>query len=106
LLILASSPSSLTVTTVGPASPAIKAICPAEGWTTGGSSVVLIGENFFDGLQVMFGNQLVWAEVLTPNALRVQVPSRPVPGLVDVTLTYKNKQFNKSAPARFTYLCK
>lgn len=94
------------VAAVGPASPSIKAICPAEGWTSGGSSIVLIGENFFDGLQVMVGNQLVWAEVLTPNALRVQVPPRSVPGQVDVILSYKNKQFSKSSPARYTYLCK
>ena len=33
--------------------PVIKAISPSEGWTTGGSTVIIIGDNFFDGLQVM-----------------------------------------------------
>ena len=43
--------------------PSIKAICPNEGWTTGGTTVVVIGENFFDGLQVVFGSLIVWSEV-------------------------------------------
>ena len=32
--------------------PCIKAISPSEGWTTGGGTVIIIGDNFFDGLQV------------------------------------------------------
>ena len=32
--------------------PCIKAISPSEGWTTGGSTVIIVGDNFFDGLQV------------------------------------------------------
>ena len=32
--------------------PCVKAISPSEGWTTGGSTVIIIGDNFFDGLQV------------------------------------------------------
>ena len=43
------------------APPHIKALIPSEGWTTGGSQVIIIGENFFDGLQVIFGNCLVWS---------------------------------------------
>lgn len=35
--------------------PIILAICPNEGWTTGGSLICIIGENFFRGLQVIFG---------------------------------------------------
>lgn len=45
------------------ATPCIKAISPSEGWTTGGATVILIGDNFFDGLQVVFGTMLVWSEV-------------------------------------------
>jgi len=47
------------------ATPTIKAICPNEGWTTGGTTVIIIGDNFFDGLQVVFGSMLVWSEVHT-----------------------------------------
>ena len=45
------------------ATPTIKAISPSEGWTTGGTTVIIIGDNFFDGLQVVFGSMLVWSEV-------------------------------------------
>jgi len=50
------------------ATPCIKHITPSEGWTHGGASVTILGDNFFDGLQVVFGSNLVWSEVITkPN---------------------------------------
>ncbi|XP_061667274.1 transcription factor COE3-like isoform X1 [Syngnathoides biaculeatus] len=85
------------------ACPCIKAISPSEGWTTGGATVILIGENFFDGLQVVFGSMLVWSELITPHAIRVQTPPRHIPGVVEVTLSYKSKHFCKGAPGRFIY---
>ncbi|XP_076368861.1 transcription factor collier-like [Tachypleus tridentatus] len=84
--------------------PCIKAISPSEGWTTGGSTVIIIGENFFDGLQVVFGTMLVWSELITPHAIRVQTPPRHIPGVVEVTLSYKSKQFCKGTPGRFVYV--
>ncbi|XP_054247451.1 transcription factor COE3-like isoform X4 [Indicator indicator] len=83
--------------------PCIKAISPSEGWTTGGATVIVIGDNFFDGLQVVFGTMLVWSELITPHAIRVQTPPRHIPGVVEVTLSYKSKQFCKGAPGRFVY---
>jgi early B-cell factor len=56
--------------------PQIKAVSPSEGWTAGGQAVVIIGENFFDGLQVIFGTVPVWSELITPHAIRVQTPPR------------------------------
>ncbi|KAJ8281098.1 hypothetical protein GJAV_G00063490 [Gymnothorax javanicus] len=85
------------------ATPCIKAISPSEGWTTGGATVIIIGDNFFDGLQVVFGTMLVWSELITPHAIRVQTPPRHIPGVVEVTLSYKSKQFCKGAPGRFIY---
>nr|XP_055228404.1 transcription factor COE4 isoform X3 [Gorilla gorilla gorilla] len=85
------------------ATPCIKAISPGEGWTTGGATVIVIGDNFFDGLQVVFGNVLVWSELITPHAIRVQTPPRHIPGVVEVTLSYKSKQFCKGCPGRFVY---
>ncbi|XP_062873543.1 transcription factor COE2 isoform X4 [Trichomycterus rosablanca] len=85
------------------ATPCIKAISPSEGWTSGGAMVIIIGENFFDGLQVVFGSMLVWSELITPHAIRVQTPPRHIPGVVEVTLSYKSKQFCKGAPGRFIY---
>ncbi|XP_026471979.1 transcription factor collier [Ctenocephalides felis] len=86
------------------ATPCIKAISPSEGWTTGGSQVIIVGDNFFDGLQVVFGTMLVWSELITPHAIRVQTPPRHIPGVVDITLSYKSKQFCKGAPARYVYV--
>ncbi|XP_044874744.1 transcription factor COE1-like [Mauremys mutica] len=85
------------------ATPCIKAVSPSEGWTTGGATVIVIGDNFFDGLQVVFGTMLVWSELITPHAIRVQTPPRHIPGVVEVTLSYKSKQFCKGAPGRFVY---
>ncbi|KAL1517140.1 hypothetical protein ABEB36_000946 [Hypothenemus hampei] len=86
------------------ATPCIKAISPSEGWTAGGSTVIIVGDNFFDGLQVVFGTMLVWSELITPHAIRVQTPPRHIPGVVEVTLSYKSKQFCKGAPGRFVYV--
>ncbi|XP_043118092.1 transcription factor COE3 [Puntigrus tetrazona] len=83
--------------------PCIKAISPSEGWTSGGASVIVIGDRFFDGLQVVFGTVVVWSEVITPNAIRVQTPPRHIPGVVEVTLFYKSKQFCRGPPGRFIY---
>ena len=87
------------------ATPCIKAISPSEGWTQGGSTVMIIGDNFFDGLQVVFGTMLVWSELVTSHAIKVQTPPRHIPGVVEVTLSYKSKQFCKGAPGRFVYVC-
>nr|CBH20111.1 collier protein [Parhyale hawaiensis] len=84
--------------------PCVKAICPSEGWTSGGATVVIVGDNFFDGLQVVFGTTLVWSELITPHAIRMQTPPRPVPGVVEITLSYKSKQFCKGSPGRFVYV--
>jgi len=84
--------------------PQVKAVSPSEGWTSGGQTVVIIGENFFDGLQVIFGTIPVWSELITSHAIRVQTPPRHIPGIVEVSLAYKSRQFSKGAPGRFIYV--
>ncbi|GMT36749.1 hypothetical protein PFISCL1PPCAC_28046, partial [Pristionchus fissidentatus] len=89
--------------------PVLKAICPAEGWVQGGTQVVLIGENFFDGLQVTFGSTTIWSDsvqIISPHAIRVTTPARHTAGVVEVSLQYKNKTLSRSGPVRFTYTCK
>lgn len=86
------------------ATPCIKAISPNEGWTSGGSSCIIIGDNFFEGLQVVFGSMIVWSELITSHAIRVQVPPRHIAGVVEVTLSWKAKQYCKGAPGRFVYI--
>ena len=43
--------------------PVVKHIQPNEGWVVGGQVVLILGENFFDGLQVMFNTMIVYSEV-------------------------------------------
>lgn len=45
-------------------------------------------------------------QLITSHAIRVQTPPRSIPGVVDVTLSYKSKQFCKGSPGRFVYVCK
>ena len=46
----------------------------------------------------------VWLfQLITSHAIRVQTPPRHIPGVVEVTLSYKSKQFCKGAPGRFVY---
>ncbi|KAF6018139.1 hypothetical protein EB796_023564 [Bugula neritina] len=85
------------------AAPCIKAICPSEGWTSGGTTVMIIGDNFFEGVQVVFGTMTVWSEMITHHAIRVMAPPRHIPGVVEVTLSYRSKQFCTGAPGRFVY---
>ncbi|ERE69046.1 transcription factor COE1 [Cricetulus griseus] len=49
-------------------------------------------------VQKQIGNLLI-----TPHAIRVQTPPRHIPGVVEVTLSYKSKQFCKGTPGRFIY---
>lgn len=63
---LGASPLTWVLSYLPAATPCIKAISPGEGWTTGGATVIIIGDNFFDGLQVVFGNVLLWSEVGQP----------------------------------------
>lgn len=83
--------------------PVIKAVSPTDGWVQGGQTVIIIGEHFFDGLQVYFGTTPVWSELITPNAIRVQTPPRAMPGIVEVTLAYKTRPLSKGTPGRFIY---
>lgn len=85
------------------ATPVIKALCPSEGPIAGGTTVVVVGENFFEGLQVVFGSMLIWAELISPHAIKVQLPSRNSPGPCDVTLSFKSKQFCRDMPGQFVY---
>lgn len=93
---------TVNVSTISPA--IIKTICPAEGWCQGGTSVVIIGENFHDGMQVHFGSTPVWGEMITHQAMKVTVPQKSTPGTVEVTVNSKLKSSRSSV--RFTYVCK
>jgi early B-cell factor len=84
------------------ANPIIKAVCPSEGPITGGTTVVIVGDNFFEGLQVVFGTMLIWGELISPHAIKILLPARHA-GPCDVTLSFKGKQFCRDMPGRFVY---
>ncbi|XP_046846295.1 transcription factor COE4-like [Xenia sp. Carnegie-2017] len=84
--------------------PMIKAICPCEGLTLGGTSVLVIGDNFFEGLQVLFGPAAAWIEMISPTMINVLAPPNFTPGSVDVTLSYLASRFCTQAPGKFMYL--
>ncbi|CAD5221324.1 unnamed protein product [Bursaphelenchus xylophilus] len=91
---------SVNVSSIAP--PIIKTICPSECWCQGGSVVVIIGENFHENMQVNFGSNTVWGELITPQAMKVTVPARSTPGNVEVTISSKLK--SSRSIARFTYV--
>jgi len=84
--------------------PNIIAISPSEGWTMGGQTIIIIGDNFRQGLQVIFGSIPVLSQVITSHAIRVQSPPVASPGAVPVTLALAQHQYNLSNPGTFTYI--
>ena len=84
--------------------PLVLAISPSEGWSMGGQTVVIIGENLCEGLHVLFGSQAVYSQLINRHALRVQAPPHPGPGSVSVSLALGSRHFSNSAPGSFTYL--
>ena len=43
--------------------PYIISVYPSEGWTTGGAKVCIVGTNFLEGVDVVFGTLQASAEV-------------------------------------------
>lgn len=57
-------------------------------------------------LEIVTYSLFYFSQLITSHAIRVQTPPRHIPGVVEVTLSYKSKQFCKGAPGRFVYVCK
>jgi len=84
--------------------PKILAISPSEGWTIGGQTIVIIGDNFRPDIQVIFGTVPVLSQFITSHAIRVQSPPWTVPGSVEVTLAIGVRQYFSSDPGKFKYV--
>jgi len=84
--------------------PRILAISPSEGWTMGGQTIVIIGDNFRHGLQVIFGDLPVFSQLITTHAIRAQTPPRANPGMVEVTLALDTHQYEMATPGMFKYV--
>jgi len=66
---------------------------------------VAVSQNYTIGVVSMVLTKVTHSlsKLITPHAIRVQTPPRHIPGVVEVTLSYKSKQFCKGAPGRFVY---
>nr|CAD2198776.1 unnamed protein product [Meloidogyne enterolobii] len=97
-------PSSSSINSTNNALPVIKHIFPSEVCCQSGGSAILIGENFHEGMQVFFGNSLTWSELITPQAIKVNIPVRPNAGSVDVFLcSPKGQPKMRSNSIRFSF---
>jgi hypothetical protein len=57
----------------------VKAVTPSEGWTQGGQTVIIIGENFFDGLQVkkdVHAKQFTLSKIFGNNCILINNSSK------------------------------
>jgi len=84
--------------------PKIHAISPSEGWTMGGQTIIIVGDNFYQGLQVIFGSIPVISQFITSHAIRVQSPPGLSPGPVQLTLALGQHHYCLETPATFTYI--
>ncbi|ERT00043.1 hypothetical protein HMPREF1624_03412 [Sporothrix schenckii ATCC 58251] len=91
---LFSLPMSLPQTDTTPTSqPVVHKIIPAEGPKSGGIEVTILGSSFYQGLDVMFGDQRAttttfWGE----SSLVCLVPPSSIAGHVPVTLRQSNQR--------------
>ena len=92
-------------------SPLIHKLVPAEGSITGGTEVTLLGNGFYQGLEVMFGDTeatttTFWGE----KCLNCIAPPAIQPGTVAVVFKHEHPQYSQmptptqSRPMMFTYI--
>ena len=79
--------------------PLIHKLVPAEGSVTGGTEVTLLGNGFFQGLEVMFGDTeatttTYWGE----KCLNCIAPPALQPGKVTVVFKYEHHQYATMHP--------
>ena len=97
----ASAPATLS--SVAPVIAAAPGVQPSEGPITGGTSVVLAGQNFTSPAQVKFGAQLASnATVSGATQIQVNSPSSTANGAVSVT-AYFQDGWLALAPEAFSY---
>ncbi|KAJ9602002.1 SPT3 Dosage dependent suppressor of Ty-induced promoter mutations-like protein [Cladophialophora chaetospira] len=91
--------------------PLIHKLVPAEGSVTGGTEVTLLGNGFYQGLEVMFGDTeatttTFWGE----KCLNCIAPPALQPGMVPVMFKHDHPQYStipqqsQSRPSLFTYV--
>lgn len=92
-------------------SPLIHKLVPAEGSVTGGTEVTILGNGFYQGLEVMFGDTeatttTFWGE----KCLNCIAPPALQPGVVAVVFKHDHPQYSnmqpqaQPRPSLFTYV--
>ena len=94
--------SQLFTLTVLPPPPAVSAVIPNTGATTGGTAVTLTGTNLTGATAVSFGGAPASFSVNSATSISAVSPAHAV-GAVDVTVTTPGGASATGAPDRFTY---
>ncbi|KAK4135581.1 hypothetical protein BT67DRAFT_376651 [Trichocladium antarcticum] len=86
------------------AQPSIFKVIPGEGPVAGGIEVTLMGQGFYNGMHVMFGDKQAPATTFwSSESLVCLLPPSEAGGMVPVTLREQNAQLNV-APQWFRYV--
>jgi hypothetical protein len=75
--------------------PTVSAISPTTGKTGGGETVTISGENFADGLAVLFGEAAAVAVTFISSTTITAVTPAHAAGSVDIVVTNKDNQIGK-----------
>jgi hypothetical protein len=95
--------SSNTLTEVITVVPAVGSVMPSTGASTGGSSVLVVGQGFTTATAVSFGSTAATSfSVLSDSEILAVAPAEPA-GAVDVTVTGSGGTSATSAADLFTY---
>ncbi|KAL2264042.1 hypothetical protein VTK26DRAFT_3080 [Humicola hyalothermophila] len=87
------------------AQPSIFKVIPGEGPVAGGIEVTLMGQGFYNGMHVMFGDKQAPATTFwSSESLVCLLPPSEAGGMVPVTLREQNMQLQNPAPQWFRYV--
>jgi hypothetical protein len=93
---------ALVVFAVDQSSPQLNSVEPARGLRAGGYTATLRGSNFQQGARVMWGDEEVTPETVTPTAITVTVPAGEA-GWADVSVV-QGAGSRSTLPGGFVYL--
>lgn len=97
----ASAPGTLSLT--APTVASAPSVLPSEGPTTGGTSIILSGQNFTSPVQLKFGSQLAANPAVTGSTqIQASSPSSISNGAVSLTAYFQNSWL-ALAPDAFSY---
>eukprot|EP01135_Chromosphaera_perkinsii_P004512 Nk52_evm6s287 gene=Nk52_evmTU6s287 len=86
--------------------PEILHVNPNQGWTSGGQEITIIGKNFTNRMQIVFGKTICTEmKFLTPNALSVKLPETSHSHICEVNVAVKGRIVRENSDAKkFIYL--